>query len=305
MIRNGLLGIAGRPRLAALLGAFCIAFSGIFYIYAEVTPETATVFRSLYGLPILIVAAALERRRLGPLPRRAQLLAAVAGVFFAADLLFWHHSIDAVGAGLATVLGNLQVVFVAVAAWLLLGERPSARTIGGIPLILAGVVLISGAIGADAYGSDPPLGVVLGILTALAYAGYLMIIRQAGRGRPAEPVAISTAFTALVAIAAGSVVGGLDLLPSWPAHGWLVLLGISAQSVGYLLISLSLPRLPAVVTSVILLAQPVMAVFLAMGLLGEAPSLAQLGGVGLVIGGIALASLPLRGIRRRALPAAP
>jgi drug/metabolite transporter (DMT)-like permease len=305
VIRNGMLAVARRPRLTALLGAFCIAFSGIFYLYAEVTPETATVFRALYGLPILIVAAALERRRLGPLPRRAQLLAAIAGVFFAADLLFWHHSIDAVGAGLATVLGNLQVVFVAIAAWLLLGERPAARTLAGIPLILAGVVLISGVIGAGAYGSDPPLGVVLGILTALAYAGYLMIIRQAGRGRPAEPVAISTASTALVAIAAGIIVGGLDPLPSWPAHGWLILLGVSAQSVGYLLISLSLPRLPAVVTSIILLAQPVMAVFLAMGLLGEAPSLAQLGGVGLVIGGIALASLPLRGIRRRALPASP
>ena len=304
-MRAGFAAIAARPRLAALLGAFCIAFSGIFYLYAEVSPETATVFRAVYGLPILVVAALLERRRLGPLPRRAQRLALLAGVFFAADLLFWHHSIDAVGAGLATVLGNLQVVIVAVVAWLLFAERPSARTLAGIPVILAGVVLISGVVGADAYGRDPLLGVLLGILTAVAYAGYLIIIRQAGRGRPAEPVALSTASTAAVAIAVGLLVGGLDPVPSWPAHGWLVLLGVSAQSLGYLLISLSLPRLPAVVTSIILLAQPVMAVFLAMGLLGEAPSPAQLGGVGLVIGGIALATLPLRGLRRRALPAAP
>jgi len=304
-MRAGFAAIAARPRLAALLGAFCIAFSGIFYLYAEVNSETATVFRALYGLPILIVAALLERRRLGPLPRRAQWLALLAGVFFAADLLFWHHSIDAVGAGLATVLGNLQVVIVAVVAWLLFSERPPARTLAGIPVILAGVVLISGVVGADAYGRDPLLGVVLGILTAVAYAGYLIIIRQAGRGRPAEPVALSTASTAAVAIVFGLVVGGLDPVPSWPAHGWLVLLGVSAQSAGYLLISLSLPRLPAVFTSIILLAQPVMAVFLAMGLLGESPSAAQLGGVGLVIGGIALATLPLRGLRRRALPAAP
>ncbi|HUG46911.1 MAG TPA: DMT family transporter [Candidatus Limnocylindria bacterium] len=305
MIRDLPAAIARRPRLAALLGAFCIAFSGIFYLYAEVTSETATVFRALYGLPILLVAALLERRRLGPLPRRAQKLAVLAGAFFAADLLFWHHSIDAVGAGLATVLGNLQVVVVAIAAWLLFGERPSARTLAGIPVILAGVVLISGVVGADAYGSDPPLGVVLGILTALAYGAYLIVIRQAGRGRPAEPVAISTASTAAVAIVVGVLVGRLDPLPSWPAHGWLILLGVSAQSVGYLLISLSLPRLPAVVTSIILLAQPVMAVFLAMILLSEAPSITQLAGVGLVIGGIALATLPLRGLLRRALPSGP
>ncbi len=305
MIRDGLAGIAHRPRLAALLGAFCISFSGILYLYAEVTSETATVFRALYGLPILIAAAYLERRRLGPLPRSAQRLALLAGVFFAADLLFWHYAIDAVGAGLATVLGNLQVVIVAVAAWLLFGERPSARTLVAIPIILGGVVLISGVVGAGAYGADPPLGVLLGILTALAYAGYLIVIRHAGRGRPAEPVAISTAATAAVGIVVGIAIGRLDPLPSLPAHFWLVVLGVSAQSLGYLLISLSLPRLPAVATSIILLAQPVMAVAWAMALIGEAPSIAQLMGVGLVIGGIALATVPLRGLVRRALPSAP
>lgn len=305
MLDRGFAGIARRPRLAALLGAFCIAFSGIFYLYAGVTSETATFFRAFYGLPLLVLAAFLERRRRGPLPSSAARLAALAGVFFAADLLFWHHSIDAVGAGLATVLANLQVVVVAIAAWLLFGERPSPRTIAALPIILGGVVLISGVVGGDAYGSDPLLGVLLGVLTALAYAGYLIIIRQAGRGRPAEPVAIATASTAVVALVAGTLFGDLDLLPSWPAHAWLVLLGVTAQSAGYLLISLSLPRLPAVVTSIILLAQPVMAVFLAMALLGEAPSLGQLAGVGLVIGGIALATVPLRGLRRRALPAAP
>src|SRR5919106_1624308 len=186
------IGLLRRPRLTALLGAVCIAFSGILYRFAEVTPETATVFRCLYGLPLLAWVATFERRRAGPLPRSAAALAALAGVFFAADLLFWHHSIDAVGAGLATVLGNLQVVVVAIAAWLLFGERPSARTLAALPIILTGIVLIAGVVGADAYGRDPALGVVLGILTALAYAGYLIVIRQAGRGRPAEPVALST-----------------------------------------------------------------------------------------------------------------
>ena len=91
-----------------------------------------------------------------------------------------------------------------------------------------------------------------------------------------------------------------------PAHAWLLLLGITAQSAGYLLISLSLPRLPAVVVSIILLAQPVMSVGLAMLIVGETPSQAQLLGVAMVIGGIALATVPLRGWRRRrVLPATP
>jgi drug/metabolite transporter (DMT)-like permease len=300
-----LIGLLRRPRLTALLGAVCIAFSGILYRFAEVTPETATVFRCLYGLPLLAIVATFERRRTGPLPRSAAALAALAGVFFAADLLFWHHSIDAVGAGLATVLGNLQVVVVAIAAWLLFGERPTARTLAALPIILAGIVLIAGVVGAGTYGADPPLGVVLGILTALAYAAYLIVIRHAGGARAAQPVAISTASTAVVAAVAGFTVGGFDPIPSWPAHGWLVLLGLSAQSAGYLLIAWSLPRLPAVATSIILLAQPVIAVFLAMALLAEAPSLAQLGGVALVVGGIAFATVPLRRQMKRPREAGP
>ena len=294
--------LAARPRLAALLAAASLSFSGIFYRLAHVSPETASFFRALYGLPLLLAATVIERRIAGPLPRRERLLAAAAGVFFAADVLLWHHSIDAVGAGLATVLGNLQVVVVALVTWLLFGERPPERTLAALPIVLAGVVLIGGVLGGGTYGADPPLGVALGILTAISYAGYLILIRRVGRRHTAEPIAISTASTALVALAVGVAVGRLDIVPSLPAHAWLVLLGLTAQSAGGLLITLSLPRLPAVVTSIILLAQPVMSVVLAMLLLGEAPSPGQLLGVGLVLAGIAVATVNVPG-RRISRPA--
>src|SRR6185369_12480270 len=86
--------IARRPRLAALLGALIIAFSGIFYRFALVTPATVTVFRCLYGLPILLFVAWLERRRYGPLPGHAVRFSILAGIFFAGDLLSWHQSVD-------------------------------------------------------------------------------------------------------------------------------------------------------------------------------------------------------------------
>lgn len=291
--------IARRPRLAALIGAMCIAFSGIFYRFAEVTPATATVFRCLYGLPILALVGWYEHRRFGALPRRTVWLAIVAGVFFAGDLLSWHHAVDAVGAGLATVLGNLQVIVVGLVAWIVFKERPPRPVLLALPIVLVGVILISGAIGSGAYGVNPPLGVSLGFITAIAYAGYLLVIRRGSHDlrRPAGPVAISTASTAIVAIIFGVVFRELDPIPSWPSHGWLALLGITSQSIGYLIISISLPRLPAALVSIILLAQPVATVILARILLGEDPSIAQLTGVALVVGGIAVATLPLGRIR--------
>ena len=287
-----LAAIAARPRLAALLGAMCIAFSGILYRWAEVSPSTGTVFRALFGLPLLGFVAWLEHRRYGGLPARTVRLAALAGVFFAGDLLFWHHAIEAVGAGLATVLGNLQVLVVGVVAWLAFGERPSRSTFVALPVVLIGVALISGAIGTGAYGANPGLGVVLGVATALCYGGYLLLIRRGGSDlrRPAGPVAIATLSTAIVAALVGLIVGDLDPTPSIGSLAWLAVLGLTSQSLGYLLISLSLPRLPAVLTSMILLSQPVMTVALSIVLLREAPSATQLVGVALVIGGIAIAT---------------
>ena len=281
------------------MGAACISFSGIFYRYADVSPSTGTVYRALFGLPLLALVGLAEQRRYGPLPRATIRLAAIAGIFFAGDLMLWHHAIEAVGAGLATVLGNLQVIVVGIVAWLLLGERPSRATLLALPVVLVGVVLISGAIGGDAYGVDPGLGVILGIGTAICYAGYLLVIRRGGRDarRPAGPVAVATVFVALAASLAGAVVGDLDPAPPLESLAWLAILGVTSQSAGYLLISISLPRLPAVTTSIILLAQPVMTVMLSIVLLGEAPSGAQLLGVALVIGGIAGATVPIARIR--------
>ncbi|MEO5885085.1 MAG: DMT family transporter [Candidatus Limnocylindrales bacterium] len=291
--------IARRPRLAALVGALCIAFSGIFYRYADVSPSTGTVYRALFGLPLLVLVALAERRRNGPLPARARRLAALAGIFFAGDLLFWHHAIEYVGAGLATVLGNLQVLIVGVVAWLVLGERPSRATLLALPVVLAGVVLISGVVGSGAYGTDPGLGVVLGLATAVFYSAYLLTIRIGGRDprRPAGPVAIATVVVALTASGVGVVGGDLDLLPPPASLFWLAMLGITAQSIGYLLISISLPRLPAVVTSIILLAQPPTTIVLGIVLLDERPSVVQLFGVALVIGGIAVATVPVARLR--------
>jgi len=278
-----------------------IAFSGVLYRFSDTSPETASFFRCLWGLPILFAAAYIEQGAggRGRMDRRSLGLAAFAGVLFAGDLIFWHHTINLVGAGLATVLGNLQVVVVAIAAWLLFGERPTGRTLVALPIILLGVVFIAGVLGGQNYGTNPQLGVFIGVLTALSYAGYLLVIRRISGRRTAGPVAVSTTMTAIVSLLVGFALGSLDLTPGWESMLWLILLGVSAQAIGYLFISLSLPRLPAVVTSIILLSQPVVAVFLAMIILSETPSAGQLLGVVFVIGGIAFATAPLSRLRRR------
>jgi drug/metabolite transporter (DMT)-like permease len=293
--------LGNRPVAAALSGALAIAFSAILYRLAEVSPSTGAFFRCLYALPPLFLLAAWEDRRFGP--RRDRRWAWIAGLFFAADLILWHHSIEAVGAGLATVLGNTQILLVGLAAWLLLGERPSGRSLASIPVALAGVVLISGVLGSGAYGDNPPLGVLYGILTGIAYTGFLLTLRHGSSDlrRPAGPLFDATLASTVAVAVAGVALGDLDVTPSWEATGWLVLLALSSQVVGWLLIAISLPRLPAVLSSVLLTFQPLCSVFFAALILDERPSGYQLLGAGAILAGLVLASS--RRLRRKPEPA--
>lgn len=281
----------------AAMGAGCIASSGVLVVLAGVGAATTAFFRCALALPVLVPLAILEQRRHGPRAGRARLIAWAAGLFFAVDLVLWTHAIVAVGAGVATVLGNLQVLFVAVAAWILLKERPSSRLLLALPVVFAGVVLVSGLVGRAGVGRDPLAGVLYGLGTSLAYAAFLLILRRSAHtAHVAGPLADATAGAAVGALLLGAIFGSLDLAPALPSLGWLLLLAITSQTVGWLLITSSLPRLPSAVSSLLLLLQPVAALALAFAVLGERPSPLQLVGAALICGGVlAVARGPRRG----------
>jgi drug/metabolite transporter (DMT)-like permease len=288
--------LARRPALTVLVGAVAIAFSGVLYELAHVSPTTGAFYRCVWALPPLVLIAVWERKKFGPRPARSHYFAWIAGAFFAADLVFWHTSIEYIGAGMATVLGNLQVVLVGLLAWLLLRERPTNSTLASIPVVLIGVILISGALEQGAYGPNPGLGALYGLLTALMYSGFLLTLRQGGRGviGPAGPLLDATFAAAIGCAFIGLADGDLDWTPSWPAQGWLILLALSSQVLGWLLIAISLPRLPAVVTSVSLTLQPVCSVIFAWIILGEDPSALQLLGAACILSGLVVASFGRR-----------
>lgn len=283
--------MARRPVLVALLGALCIAWSGPLVRLADVPPSTAAAGRCLLALPVLLLLARREDRRLGALPARTKTLAIVAGGFFAADLVLWHHAIEAVGAGLATVLGNLQVLVVGAVAWWLLGERPHGGLLASVPVLLLGVTLVSGVLGGQTYGANPRLGVLLGLATSVAYALFLLVLRQGSTDlrRLAGPLLWASGSAAVTSLGVGALLGELAR-PSVAAWGWLAVLALTAQVAGWLLISSSLPRLPAALTSVLLLAQPAGALAIATIVLGEAPTAVQLAGTACILGGVVLAT---------------
>ena len=220
-------------RVSALLGAVAIAFSSILVRLSHASPSTAAIFRCAYALPILGALAWLEDRRFGGRSWVDRRIGIAAGVFFAADLILWHHSIDDVGAGLATVLANIQVVLVPLVAWAVLAERPNRRVLSALPIALVGVLLISGVLEQHgAYGRAPGRGAAFGLAAGIAYVGFLLLLRRSNSDlrRVAGPLFDATATAAVVAIVAGVIIGDADLTPAWPGVGWLIVLALTSAS---------------------------------------------------------------------------
>jgi len=289
------------PAAAAAAGAICISSSAVLMKLADTTPSITALGRCAFALPLLGALAWAERRRGAPrLPSRSRRLAWLAGGFLAGDLIVWSHAIRAIGAGLGTVVGNLQVLIVSLLAWLLLGERPRRSLVLAFPVMLAGLVLVGGLVdvgGSRAYGTDPGLGLVYGVAVAVIYATYILTLRQATSAQGPRPAVAAVLFEATAGATVASAVLGLVLNdyrlgpdPSlWPMLGWLALLALTSQVIGWLLITVSMPRLPAGMIGALLLVQPAGSVALSYAFLGERPSALQLAGVVLVLAGVVVA----------------
>lgn len=251
---------------------------------------TAAFFRGLYALPAL-VCLWLMTRASDTRPRASRIRAAGSGIFLALDLALWHQAIFDIGAGLATVLVNAQVIFVGGLAWALYHERPSRTAMVLIPVVLTGVILISGLGRADAYGASPVSGVILAVAAAALYAMFQLQFRESNRtlAPPPGPVLDVT-----IGMTLGSLVLAAPFDPrfsvafSWPAHGWLIAMAIICQALAWILLGIALPRLPALETSVILLSQPIGTVTWGWLILDERMSAIQAAGMVVMTVGIAL-----------------
>jgi drug/metabolite transporter (DMT)-like permease len=281
-------GARSQPAARAALGAACTSPMAVMVTLAHTGPVTTVLYRCGLALPVLAGLAVAERRRSEPRPLASRGLAVLAGLFLAVDLVLFNHAIPDLGAGIATVLGNLSVLFVAALAWVLLGERPGRRYLLVLPVVLLGMVLVAGLAGGSGTGRHPAAGLGYALAVNAAYACFLLVLRQSagGAAQAAGQLFDATAGATAGALLLGLAFGGLRLAISWPSLGWLLLLALLVQTAGWLLITSSLPGLPAAVSALLLLVQPAGALVLAAIILGQRPTLLQLAGAGLVCSGV-------------------
>ena len=254
-----------RTMLIALAGAVAISFSPVFYVYSNTNPSTGAFFRMLYALPALALLAYLVRKS-DTRSSRTRWTAFGAGLILAPDMLSYHSSMIFIGIGIATLIGNSQVIIVTLASWKLFGEKPNQAILLSLPVVIIGLALISGIADTDPYGEDPIKGVVFGTMAAFFYSSFLILFRYSNRElAPSSSVQLdATAGAALGLLVLGLLplssiaIEPLELQPTWPGHGWLIVLAMLCQVAGWLAIGHALTRLPAAHTSFAILLQPVL-----------------------------------------------
>jgi len=287
-----------RTMLIALAGATVISFAPLLYIQSNTSPLTGGFYRMLYALPLLGLLVWISQKE-DPRNSKSRLLAFGAGILLAIDFAGYHSAIDYIGSGIATMIGNSQVIIVTLVTWWLFGERPNRFILLSLPMVMFGLVLISGIWDDAPYGEDPVKGVIGGIVAAIFYSSFLITYRQSNRiGAPATNAQFdATAGATLGILILGTFpptslgIEGIDYTITWPNHGWLILLALSCQVIGWIAITYALPRLPAAHTSFAVLLQPVLTLVWGVILLDESPSLQQSAGMTLIFAAIIAVTL--------------
>ena len=246
------------PLIRLFAGAILISFSPVFVRLVAVPPTTSAFYRVLIGGLALAAFLLVTRRRLA-FTRTAWLAVALSAIFFALDLWFWHRSIIYIGPGLSTLLANMQVFFMIAAGVVILRQRPTPVQLLASAMAVAGLAMIVG----PQWDTALPgyrLGVALGLLTAVSYAGYMLSMRgarlQSQFPVPVREIAVMSLITAALLGAAAASEGVTLALPSLEDAAWLLAYGLLSHAIGLMLIASSLAKVSTTATGIALLLQP-------------------------------------------------
>ncbi len=250
--------LLANPTLRLFIGAALISLSPVWVRLVNVAPSTSGFYRVLFGGAALVIYLLVTRRRLH-MTRRTWLLLITASVFLSLDLWFWHRSIIYIGPGLSTLLANFQVFIMMIVGIVFLRQMPRPVQMFAVPLAFMGLILIVG-LDWDALPKDYKLGIIFGLLTAAAYASYLLTLRKVREIStfrvPTREMAVVSVICAVMLAATVLAEGESLAIPTIEDMGWLVAYGVLSHCLGWLFIASSLSEVSTVEAGLALLLQP-------------------------------------------------
>ena len=270
----------------------------------QLSPATLIMGRiglAAVTLALIVPFAVGTRETLAELRANAGWLVIVAVVNTAIPfwLLAWGET--RINSGLASMVQGAVPIFNAVIAFAFFREaRVTGLRLLGVAIGFAGVALLVGA-----QTSGKVLGALAVVGMALCYAvGGLLMRRHLHQVRPIVIALASCAVSAVIAMPAG-IAQAPRSTPGWKEIGSVVALGVPGTAFAYLLFFALITRAgPAYAALVTYLIPPIALGYGAI-FLGESFGLTALGGLALILGGVALGTgaVGLASLRARRAPA--
>ena len=278
--------------IALFVGAALLGASAIFVRISETSPSLTAFYRSFLALPFLFIWV-LRSKHDQPiknyLSKDNLVILFLAGVFFGSDMAIWNWAISFTSVAHATLMANTAPFFVTLVSFFFLRQKIESSFFRALILAFAGVsiVILAGS------GSDSTrlLGDSLGLIAAIFYAAYILVIKKlTDTVPPAHTLFFATLFTAVFLFPIG-LLESESFFPS-SQKGWIILLAyaVISQALAQGLITFGISRLSAHLSSLILLVQPVAAAIYGWLLLSESINLWQGLGGAVVLFGIYQAS---------------
>lgn len=309
----------GRAVIALLIGTAFLAFSGIWVKAANFEPATSVALRTWLPLILFLPLVIREYRKKGALNTHGIIWSIIAGLILGIDFTAWNYSIFYVGAGIASVLLNLQVIILPLLAFFIDRERIPKSYWFVLPVMAIGIAMVGGVFDgasgegpAEVYGIPlAVLGTLLGVLSGICYGIYLYTSRKATRvnpGRYIQPIAIVSVFQGVPPVifmfirgegfnfTQGMLVDGVLPQNAEGVNGdpinmqnWIamILLAVLGQFAAWILVQIGSVNMDATHSAGLLLLSPVSTIFIAAALFAEIPSTLQVIGVVLVLGAVA------------------
>jgi len=282
-----------RVMTAMGFAVFALAFASIFITElerSEVPPMVIAFYRMAIATALMLPwALAFKWKEIASLARRDLGLLALGGLCLAVHFGAWITSLKYVPIATSIVLVNSHPLFVVIASYFFLDERPPRRSWIGTGIGLAGMAVMSHEALGDVHLAIK--GDSLALLGALAVVGYFIVGRKARArisllGYVTPLYAVCSLFLLIWVMMAGN-----PLAPySATVWSYLAALAIVPTIIGHTLFNWALKHVRPTVISLAFLGEPVVASLLALIFFGQRPPLATfLGGV-LVLAGIYLAT---------------
>ena len=262
------VGVARPSRLAfpaLITGNVVLAIGPWFVRMADVGPVASGFWRLALAVPFLLLIARFSGQRFGRPSAALWLIIAVGGLFFAADLAFWHIGILHTKLANSVLFGNIASLFFAGYGFLLARRLPGRTQWIAILLASVGIVLLLGR--SYEMSRANLVGDLFCIAAGLSYVGYMIAVERARLRMGAWPVlTVATAAGALALWPAAMLIDG-GVVP----HHWapLFALAIGSQVIGQGLIVYAIGALSPVVVGISLLCQPMVSALIGWLVYGE------------------------------------